>query len=67
MSWIEWGVLYLAVLYLIFAVDDLIFDVTYWLGVMLGWWRREVLTQAQLNPNPKRVSPSSFLHGMSGK
>jgi len=53
MSWIEWGVIYLAVLYLIFAIDDLIFDITYWLGVVLGWWRRVVLTQAQLEAEPE--------------
>ena len=53
MTWIEYGVIYLAVLYLIFAIDDLIFDVTYWVGVVLGWWRRVVLTQAQLEAEPE--------------
>lgn len=53
MSWIEWGVIYLAVLYLIFAIDDLIFDVTYWVGVVMGWWKRATLTQAQLEAEPE--------------
>lgn len=53
MSWIEWGVVYLAVLYLIFALDDMIFDGTYWLGAILGWWKREVLTQARLEAEPE--------------
>ncbi|MDQ6612607.1 MAG: phage adsorption protein NrfB [Gemmatimonadota bacterium] len=53
MSWIEWGVIYLAVLYLIFAIDDLIFDVTYWVGAILGWWNRVVLTQTQLESEPE--------------
>jgi adsorption protein B len=53
MTWIEWGVIYLAALYLIFAIDDLIFDVTYWLGVLMGWWKRATLTQAQLEAEPE--------------
>lgn len=53
MSWIEWGVVYLAVLYLIFALDDMIFDVTYWLGVILGWWKRAPLAQSQLEAEPE--------------
>ncbi|MGV3711078.1 MAG: glycosyltransferase, partial [Gemmatimonas sp.] len=53
MTWIEWGVIYLAALYLIFAIDDLIFDATYWLGVLMGWWKRATLTQAQLEAEPE--------------
>jgi adsorption protein B len=53
MTWVEWLVIYLAVLYLIFAIDDLTFDVTYWVGAILGWWRRKVLTQEELEETPE--------------
>lgn len=53
MSWIEWGVVYLAALYLIFAIDDLTFDITYWIGAIVGWWRRKVLTQDELEATPE--------------
>jgi adsorption protein B len=53
MTWIDWAVIYLAILYIIFAVDDLIFDFTYWIGAIFGWWKRPTLTQQELEEVPE--------------
>ena len=38
----------IAVFYLIFAIDDVFFDVVYWLGRMFNWWKRPVVTTKEL-------------------
>ncbi len=54
MTALDWCVVVLAAFYVIFAIDDLIFDVTYWVGTLFGWWRRPVVTQAELEEEPER-------------
>ncbi len=36
MSFLDWFVVVIAVCYIIFAIDDLIFDATYWFGKLMG-------------------------------
>ncbi|MFO0073305.1 MAG: glycosyltransferase, partial [Gemmatimonas sp.] len=48
MTSLEMGVVVIAALYLVFAIDDLLFDVTFWLGAIFGWWKRPVVTLREL-------------------
>ena len=48
MTGLEMAVVVIAAFYVIFAIDDLLFDVTYWLGALLGWWKRPVVTLKEL-------------------
>lgn len=36
----EVGVVVIAILYFLFALDDLVFDVVFWIGKAWGWWHR---------------------------
>ena len=44
----------LACSYLLCALDDVLFDLTYWVNALRGRWRRPVLTMAQLDSVPQR-------------
>ena len=54
MTLLDWTVLVLAGFYIVFAIDDLVFDVTYWFGRLNGWWDRPKVTQADLEAEPQR-------------
>ncbi len=54
MTLLDWSVLVLACFYVIFALDDLIFDFTYWIGRLNGWWERDVVEQDDLDAEPQR-------------
>jgi bacteriophage N4 adsorption protein B len=54
MTFLDWTVVVLAGFYIVFAIDDLIFDVTYWIGRLAGWWHRERVEQAVLDAEPQR-------------
>jgi adsorption protein B len=49
---LDWTVLVVAALYLLFAIDDLIFDVTYWIGRLNGWWQRDPVPLEALEQVP---------------
>lgn len=48
MTGLEMAVIVISVLYLIFAIDDLLFDTTFWLGKFFGWWKRPTITVKEL-------------------
>ncbi len=54
MSFLDWFVVVIAACYIIFAIDDLIFDVTYWFGRLMGWWERPRVRQADLDAVPQK-------------
>ncbi len=54
MTWLEWGVVIIAAFYFLFAIDDLFFDITYWVGRLAGWWRRPIVSIEQLKGTPER-------------
>jgi adsorption protein B len=54
MTTVELLFVVLACSYLLCAVDDVIFDLTYWVHALRGRWRRPVLTMEQLDSVPQR-------------
>ena len=48
MTGLEMAVIVISVLYLLFAIDDLLFDTTFWLGKIFGWWKRPTITAKEL-------------------
>jgi len=54
MTILDWCVVVVAAFYIVFALDDLIFDVTYWVRRLRGWWTRPVVAQAELDAEPQR-------------
>lgn len=54
MTTLDWIVATLVVFYVIFAIDDLIVDVAYWVGRLFDRWRRPVVTYEQLRTVTER-------------
>jgi adsorption protein B len=53
-GFLDWAVLVIAAFYVVFAADDLVFDITYWLGRLNGWWHREPVPLQSLDAEPPR-------------